>query len=114
MGVGGQRHAPAALPPGKRPGTHCIGGWVGPRAGLDGCGKPHLQRDSIPGLSRPLRVAKPTELSWPLSNTSVVIKLRIIAWARHTERLRVMKFACDILVGKHQQKKHVSLCCSVV
>jgi hypothetical protein len=39
MGVGGQRHAPAALPPGKRAGTHCIGGWVGPRAGLDGCGK---------------------------------------------------------------------------
>jgi hypothetical protein len=25
MGVGGQLHAPAALPPGKRPGTHCIG-----------------------------------------------------------------------------------------
>jgi hypothetical protein len=21
--------------PGKRPGTHCTGGWVGPRAGLD-------------------------------------------------------------------------------
>jgi hypothetical protein len=34
MSVGGQLHAPAALPPGKRPGTHCIGGWVGPRAGL--------------------------------------------------------------------------------
>jgi len=31
MGVGGQRHAPAALPSGKRPGTHCIGDWVGPR-----------------------------------------------------------------------------------
>jgi hypothetical protein len=39
MGVGGQRHAPVALPPGKRPGTHCIEGWVGPRVGLDGCGK---------------------------------------------------------------------------
>ena len=39
MGVGGQRHAPAALPPGKRPGTHCTGGWVGRRAGLEGCGK---------------------------------------------------------------------------
>ena len=39
MRVGGQLHAPAALPPGKRPGTHCIGGWVGPRAGLGGCGK---------------------------------------------------------------------------
>jgi hypothetical protein len=34
MGVSGQRHAPAALPPGKRPGTHCTGSWVGPRAGL--------------------------------------------------------------------------------
>ena len=40
----GQRHAPAALPPGKRPGTHCIGGWVGPRAGLEGCGKCRLHR----------------------------------------------------------------------
>jgi len=36
MGVCGQRHASAALPPGKRPGTPCIGGWVGLRAGLDG------------------------------------------------------------------------------
>jgi hypothetical protein len=36
MGVSGQRHAPAALyPRGKDPGTHCTGGWVGPRAGLD-------------------------------------------------------------------------------
>ena len=39
MGMGGQRHAPAALLPGKKPGTYCIGGWVGPRASLDGCGK---------------------------------------------------------------------------
>jgi len=31
--------APTALPPGKRPGTHRIGGCVGPRAGLDGCKK---------------------------------------------------------------------------
>jgi hypothetical protein len=36
MGVSGQRHAPAALTLGERtPGTHCTGGWVGPRAGLD-------------------------------------------------------------------------------
>jgi hypothetical protein len=34
MRMGGQLHAPAALPQGKRPGTHCTG-W----AGLDGCGK---------------------------------------------------------------------------
>jgi hypothetical protein len=28
-----------SLYPRERPGTHCIGGWMGPRAGLDGCGK---------------------------------------------------------------------------
>ena len=28
MGVGGQPHVSAALPPGKRPGTHCTGGGV--------------------------------------------------------------------------------------
>jgi hypothetical protein len=47
MRVGGQLHAPAALLPGKRPGTHCIGGWVGPRAGLDGCGKSRPHRIPI-------------------------------------------------------------------
>ena len=50
MGVGGQRHAPAALPPIK-PGTYCTGGWVGPRAGLDMSGNTRLQRDLIPGPS---------------------------------------------------------------
>jgi hypothetical protein len=38
MEVGGQRHGPAALPPGKT-WYHCIGGWVGPKAGLDGAHK---------------------------------------------------------------------------
>jgi hypothetical protein len=52
MGMGGQIHAPAALPPGKRPGTHCIGGWVGPKAGLNGYGKSRPNRDSIPGPGR--------------------------------------------------------------
>ena len=51
--TGGQRHAPAALPPGKRPGAHRIGGWVGPKACLDGCGKSRPDRDSIPGPSIP-------------------------------------------------------------
>jgi hypothetical protein len=39
MGVGGQRHAPATLPRGKRPGTHGTGSCVGLKAGLDGCRK---------------------------------------------------------------------------
>jgi hypothetical protein len=30
---------PRQLYPRERPGTHCIGGWVGLRAALDKCGK---------------------------------------------------------------------------
>ena len=51
-GVSVQRHA-QSLYPRERPGTHFIGGWVGLTAGLDGCGKPRPQRDSIPGQSSP-------------------------------------------------------------
>jgi hypothetical protein len=32
-------------------GSHCIGGWMGLRAGLDVCGISRPQRDSIPGPS---------------------------------------------------------------
>jgi len=34
--MSGQQHAPAALYPRQRPGTHFTGAWVGQRAGLDG------------------------------------------------------------------------------
>jgi len=30
---------PRPLYPREKDGTYCIGGWVGPRASLDGCGK---------------------------------------------------------------------------
>jgi len=36
MGVGGQRHAPAASSSGKEPGTHFTGNWMGHRNCLDG------------------------------------------------------------------------------
>jgi hypothetical protein len=42
MGVRGQHHPLAALPPGKWAGNHYTEGWVGPRAGLDGCGKSRI------------------------------------------------------------------------
>ena len=53
MGVGGQRHAPADLTPGKGPVPIVQEAEVGPRAGLDGCGKSRPHRDSIPGPSNP-------------------------------------------------------------
>jgi hypothetical protein len=54
-GVGAQHHAPDAVPPppGKENRTPFIGGWVGPKAGRDGCRKSRPQRNSIPGPSSP-------------------------------------------------------------
>ena len=68
----------------KRPGTHCIGGWVGLKASLARCGKSHPHRHSIRGPSSPQPVAIPTELSRLLSkiksnnktNTSQKVKLK--------------------------------------
>jgi hypothetical protein len=83
--VSGHFHAPAALPPGKSPGTHCIGAWVDPRAGLDKMEKWKFL--TLPGLeprplSRParshgylmiLRINSPTSFNvltcWPLYQT---------------------------------------------
>jgi len=48
-----QRHAPAALYPLERPGTHCTEGWVGPRAGLDRCGKSRPPPTGIRSPDRP-------------------------------------------------------------
>ena len=44
---------PRPLYPRERPGTHCIGDWVGLMAGLDGWGKSRAYRNSIPGPSSP-------------------------------------------------------------
>jgi hypothetical protein len=63
MGVGGQRHARAALSPGKRAGTQCTRGWAGPRAGLDGCGKPRPHRVRAP--NRQARSESPHRLHYP-------------------------------------------------
>ena len=52
MGVSDQRHFPAALPLGMSR-YPFIGGWTGPRAGLEGCGKYRPHRESIPGPSSP-------------------------------------------------------------
>jgi len=37
----------------RPPGTHCKGGWVGPRADLDRCGKSRPHRHSIARPSSP-------------------------------------------------------------
>ena len=42
---------PGRLYPRQRPGTHCTGGWVGPGAGLDRCGKSHPTGIRSPDLA---------------------------------------------------------------
>jgi hypothetical protein len=69
-GAGG-RHAPAALPQGKRPSTHCTGGWVGPRPSLDVWPKPRSHRDSIPKF--PARSKSLYRLYYPGPNTTIII-----------------------------------------
>jgi hypothetical protein len=44
---------PRPLYPQERPGTHCMGGWVGPRAGMDMCKKFFPHWDLSPGPSSP-------------------------------------------------------------
>jgi hypothetical protein len=59
------------LSPGKRPDTHCVRGWVGPRAGLGRCGKLSLPPVRYP--DRPARSESLYRLSYPgphmLNNT---------------------------------------------
>jgi hypothetical protein len=58
MRVGGQSHAPAALPPGKINGTNCTRGSVGPTVGIDGVRKispaPGLEYLELPATSKSL------------------------------------------------------------
>ena len=58
----GSASRPGRSLPRERPGTHCTGGWLGPRASVDGRKiSPH--RDSIPG--HPARSQSLYRLSYP-------------------------------------------------
>ena len=47
---------PRPIYPREKPGTHCIGGWVDTRVGLDGCGRsrPPPDRDFDPQTIQPV------------------------------------------------------------
>jgi hypothetical protein len=47
MGAGWSTPRPGRFTPWKEIKFHCTGGWVGPRASLDGCEKSCPHRDSI-------------------------------------------------------------------
>jgi hypothetical protein len=45
---------PRPLYPLERPGNLCIGGWMGPRAGLEECGKSRLPPEFDPRTVQPV------------------------------------------------------------
>jgi len=87
MEVSGQFHALADLPPGVRaPDTHRIGGWVGPRAGLDVVSKrkrPCPYRKSNPVRPTPSLVTTLTYPRFYLSkiNFNIILKIRPVSHA---------------------------------
>jgi hypothetical protein len=65
---------PTALYPRERTGTHCRGGWVGPRASMDS-GKSRPTGIRSPDCPARSSVAIPTELPGPKSKRQCHIKL---------------------------------------
>ena len=57
---------PRPLYPLKRPGTHCTGGWVDPRAGLDAC-----EFSPLPGFDPRTVANRYTDYAIPVHNTLV-------------------------------------------
>ena len=73
MGVGGQRHAPAALPPGKRPGTHYTeAGWA---PGPVWTGAENLSPTGIRPPNRPARSESLTDWAIPAHLNSINTKI---------------------------------------
>ena len=62
MGMGDQRHALAALPPGKSPVIYYIWGWVVPRAG------PEKKKNLLPLRGFELRTVQPLASPYKLKS----------------------------------------------
>ena len=92
----GQRHPPAALYPRERPSTHCTGDWVGPRAGLDRCGK------SLPPPGFDLRTVQPVASRYTDWATLLTIVKRDVA-NYSTLVLLLMNFAINWLYRRISQ-----------
>jgi hypothetical protein len=107
MGV--QHHTPAALPPGNN-GTHCTGGWVGPRAGLDVCEKSRLTGIQFP--DHPASIQSLYRLSYPAQKVTVQDSISIassgfyklatiVSWAdlKGREIAKTVMFCCLCRLG---------------
>jgi len=90
---------PRPIYPRERPGTRCTGGWVGPRAGLDGCGEsrppPGFDRRTVPPGSS---VAVPTELPGAPQAVNCLLSLHLrVTYEALSPSLEKLLFASTLL-----------------
>jgi hypothetical protein len=98
-GGGWSASGPGHVYPGERPGTHCTGGWVGPRAGLDGCGKSRPHRDSIP--DRPACTESLQRLRYPGPSCQLHYAKTHLRYVLHWRELK------DSVAHQHHTKTYV-------
>jgi hypothetical protein len=74
---------------------------VDPTAGLDGCGKLHPRRNSIPGPSSSQRVAIPTALSWPTAYSLNMLTYSVYCCAAETNASQCLSvtYSCEVFTA---------------
>ena len=77
----------------ERPGTHCIGDWVDPRAGLDGCGKSHPSPGFDPRTVQPV-ASRCTD--WAVLVTACVVYNFVTVSVMHQPVVTVRRIACPV------------------
>jgi hypothetical protein len=70
---------PRPLYPRERPGTHCIGGWVGPRPGLDVCGKSRPPPGLDPRTVQPI-ASRYTDCAIPARGEIIEKNFEVTVW----------------------------------
>jgi hypothetical protein len=108
MEVSGQLHATAALNPRERdPGTHWIGGWVGPRAVLDAMVKrkiPSPRRESNPRTPSVQPVAQLENMLQTVDHFETSCLGALFSWLERPRNLTRRDLGCvaDVLMGFHR------------
>ena len=98
----GSASRPGLSLPRERPGTHCTGGWVGPRAGLDRCGKSHPPPGFDPRTVHPV---SSHYTDWTARPTLCKELLRISCYRKFP------RTGCSSPSNQHEQYQEMYWCC---
>ena len=99
----GQRHASAAPYRRERPGTHCTGGWVGLRAGVDWCGK--SRPTGIRSPDRPARRLSLYRLSYRAHKQNLTLIIVSVAYCESPGKcMKYVSFPWLLMVAAHDRK----------